>query len=130
MFEKCTRMKLRFGSPQGSLTVEDLWELPLTSTRLNQATLNNVAKVISRQLKSESEEDFVNPATKANETLQLALDVVKHIIQVKQTENQAALALADRKEKKARLLELIQKKQDMALEGKPLEELEGMLAAL
>lgn len=130
MFEKCSRLKLRFVSSQGALTAEDLWDLPLTSTRLNQANLNNIAKAISRQLKAESEEDFVNPKSGANEALQLALDIVKHVIQVRQAENEAARVLADRKEKKAKLLELIEKKQDQALEGKPLEELQEMVASL
>jgi hypothetical protein len=130
MFEQAARLKLRFGSPQGNLSAEDLWDLPLTSTRANQANLNNVAKGISRQLKAESEEDFVNPRSGADEALQLALDIVKHVIQVRQAENETARALADRKEKKAKLLELIARKQDQALEGKPLEELQEMVASL
>lgn len=130
MFEKAARLKLRFVSPQGGLTTEDLWDLPLSSMRPNQANLNNIAKAISRQLKTENEEDFVNPKSGADEALQLALDIVKHVIQVRQAENEAARVLADRKEKKAKLLDLIAKKQDQALEGKPLEELQEMVAAL
>lgn len=130
MFEQASRAKLRFPSPQGSLTTEDLWDLPLTSTRTNQANLNNIAKAISRLLKAESEEDFVNPRSGANETLQLSLDVVKHVIAVRQAENEASRVRAERTEKKAKLLELIARKQDQALEGKPLEELQEMLNSL
>lgn len=130
MFEKCARLKLRFVSPQGSLTAEDLWDLPLTSTRANQANLNNIAKAISRQLKSENEEDFVNPKSGADEALQLALDIVKHVIQVRQAENETARASAERKEKKAKILEVIARKQDQDLEGKPLEELQEMVTSL
>lgn len=130
MFEQASRQKLRFQSPQGALTVEDLWDLPLTSTRQNTANLNNIAKAISRLLKAESEEDFVNPRSGANETLQLSLDLVKHVIQVRQAENEAARLRAERTEKKAKLLELIERKQDQALEGKPLEELQQMVASL
>jgi excisionase family DNA binding protein len=75
LFEKAARLKLRFASPQGNLSAEDLWDLPLTSVRLNAANLNNIAKAISRQLKAESEEDFVNPKSAANDGLQLALDI-------------------------------------------------------
>lgn len=130
MFEQATRLKLRFDSPQGRLSVEDLWDLPLTSNRANQANLNNIAKGISRQLKDESEEDFVNPKSKANETMQLALEIVKHVISTKQAEAEASRLLNERKDKKAKLLELIAKKQDQALEGKPLEELQAMVASL
>jgi len=130
MFEKAVRLKLRFPSPQGALTVEDLWDLPLTSTRLNVANLNNIAKAISRQLKAEGEEDFVNPKSGADEALQVQLDIVKHVIQVRQAENEAARSLADRKQKKERIMEIIAKKQDQELEGKPLEELTAMMAEL
>ena len=130
MFEKAARLKLRFASPQGQLSAEDLWDLPLTSTKANQANLNNIAKEISRQLKAEGEEDFVNPKSGADEGLQLRLDIVKHVIQTRQAENETARVLADRKDKKARLLELMQRKQDQELEGKSLAELQEMLAGL
>lgn len=130
MFEKAARLKLRFASPLGNLSVEDLWDLPLTSARANQANLNNIAKDVSRQLKTEGEEDFVNPKSGADEILQLKMDIVKHVIQVKQAENEAARAAADRKEKKVRLLELIERKQDQQLEVKSLEELQAMVAGL
>jgi hypothetical protein len=129
MFEKVIRLKLRFASPQGDLTAEDLWDLPLTSTR-GRANLNDVAKAIARQLKTETEEDFVNPKSGANEILQLKLDTVKHVIQVLQTENEAAKIAAERRDKKERLLEMIARKQDQQLEGKPLEELQAMVAEL
>ena len=130
MFEKTVRLKLRFGSPQGNLTAEDLWDLPLTSTRATVANLNSIAKDISRKLKAEGEEDFVDPKTSANEILQLQLDIVKHVIQVKQGENEFARVAAARKEQKARITELIARKQDQQLEGKTLEELQEMVAAL
>lgn len=130
MFEQAVRSKLRFPTKQGQLSAEDLWDLPLTSTRDNVASLNAVAKEVSRQLKNEGEEDFVNPKGAVNDVLQLKLEIVKHVIQVRQAENEAARSAADKKEKKARLLELIARKQDQALEGKPLEELEAMVASL
>lgn len=129
MFEKVVRMKLRFDSPQGALSAEDLWDLPLTSTR-GRANLNEVAKAIARQLKTEGEEDFVNPKSGADDILQLKLDTVKHVIQVRQAENEAERSATDRKEKKARLLELIARKQDQQLESKSMEELQEMVAGL
>lgn len=130
MYEKAIRLKLRFASPQGALSAEDLWDLPLTSGRATQANLNNIAKEVSRQLKAEGDEDFVNPKSGADEILQLKLDIVKHVIQVRQAENEAFRARAERSAKKDRLLELIARKQDQALEGKPLEELQAMVAEL
>lgn len=130
MFEKAVRLKLRFDSPQGALSVEDLWDLPLTSNRVNRANLNDVAKEISRQLKASGEEDFVTPQSGPDEVLQLKLDIVKSIIHTIQAENAEARAKAERVAKKERLLELISKKQDQILEGKSLEELQAEVAAL
>lgn len=130
MFEKAVRLKMRFASPQGNLTVEDLWDLPLTSTRGNSANLNNVAKEISRQLKDAGEEDFVTQKVGADELLQLKMEIVKRVIQVRQDENAAGRAATERKERKEKLLELIARKQDQQLEGKPLEELQAMVEAL
>lgn len=131
MFEQAVRLKFRFVSTVGAsgLSVEDLWDLPLTSSK-GRANLNDVAKEVSRQLKAETEEDFVNPKSGTNEILQQKLDIVKHIIHVRQTEAETARAQADRQEKKARILEIIAKKQDQDLEGKPLEELTAMVAGL
>jgi len=130
MFEKAVRMKLRFGSPQGALSAEDLWDLPLTSTRANQANLNNVAKEINAQLKAAGEEDFVNPKPSTENILQLKLEIVKHVIKVRQDENEEVRAATAKREQKARILEIIAQKQDKELEGKSLDELKEMVAAL
>lgn len=130
LFERAARLKLRFITPQGNLSAEDLWDIPLTTNRTNLANLNDIAKGVSRELKAQGEEEFVNPVSKVDEELQLKLDIVKHVIQVRQAENEAARALSERREKKARLLELIAKKQDQQLEGQSLEELQAMAEAL
>jgi len=62
--------------------------------------------------------------------LQLALDIVKHVIQVRQAENEITRAAGERREKKARLMELIAQKQDQELAGKPLEELVALAESL
>lgn len=130
MFEKAVRGKLRFATPQGTLTVEDLWDLPLTSVRAGTANLNNIAKGIARELKNAEEEDFVSPKSGADEALRMKLEIVKRVIEVRQAENEAVRAAADRAEKKERIKELIAKKQDEALGSKSLEELQAMVADL
>jgi hypothetical protein len=133
MFEKASRLKLRFESPKGLLSVEDLWDLPLTSTR-NGANLNDLAKAMNRELKASAEEDFVNQTATADSIirtlLQLRFDIVKHIINVRLAENAAAKAKADAKEKKDRILAIIERKQNEKLEGASLEDLQKMVAEL
>ncbi len=131
IFEKATRLKLLFSTSKGgsSLKVEDLWDLPLTST-VGRVNLDDIAKALNKQLKSGDEVSFVEPERKSDERIQLAFDVVRHVINVKLAENAAAKAERDRLEKKQRLMEIIASKQDKALMDKPLEELMKELEAL
>jgi hypothetical protein len=126
-FEKASRLKLRFETAKGALGVEDLWDLPL---RGNGTSLNSLAKNLNRKIKDEGEEDFVSPSTKANKILDLQFDLVKHVIEVRLAEAAAAAQVRDRAEKKQKLLEIISRKQDAALEQAPVEDLEKMLAEL
>lgn len=126
-FEKASRLKLRFETVKGLAGVEDLWDMPL---RGNGASLNSLAKSLNRKIKDEGEEDFVSPTTKANETLDLQFTIVKHVIEVRLAEAAALAQVRERAEKKQKLLEIISRKQDAALEQTPVEDLEKMLAEL
>ncbi|MFA5378887.1 MAG: hypothetical protein WC455_24250 [Dehalococcoidia bacterium] len=121
MFEIATRMKDRFETSKGNLSVEDLWDLPLTSVR--SPNLDDIARDLHRQLKDSAEVSFVAPARKENDTLQRKFDIVKHIIEVRLAENTAAAEVRANKEKKARILEIIARKDDEELVGKSRDEL-------
>lgn len=132
MFEQATRKKLRFETSKGYLTVEELWDLPLTSNRQGIPNLNDIAKSLNRAIKeTENEEDFVHPTTTtASTTLHLAFDIVKHVIAIRMAENEEAKTAAEKKAKKQRLMELIEQKQDEKLKGSSLEELQEMVNSL
>jgi hypothetical protein len=129
MFEQAARLKVRYSTAKGQLTVEDLWDLPLTSTT-GKANLNDIAKGLNRELKNADDEDFVNRATSTNTELALKFDIVKHIISVRLAENEANSQAAERRVKKARLLELIAQKQDHELATKSLDELQTLANSL
>lgn len=130
MFERATREKLRFSTTNGVITVEDLWDLPLTSTR--RANLDDIAKSMRRKLVEVQEESFVTPKGESDAVLalELAFDIVKYVISVKLRENEEARVLADRRRQRDRIMEIMAQKQDRELEAKSLEELQGLLAAL
>ena len=131
MFEKAARNKTRFNSVQGMLTVEQLWDLPLTTTRNNVASLNALAIEIQKEINGSSEITFVKSNNNTgNEELKDKLAILVHIIEVRETENQAALDAKALKSKKAVIESLIAKKTDEALESKSIEELQAELAAL
>ena len=127
LFEQATRLKLRFDTPNGLLTVEDLWDLPLTSAR--RANLDDIAKGLNRAVKETEEESFVTPRA-SNTELGLKFEIVKHVIAAKMRENEAERTAADKKRQRERIMEIMAQKQDSELAGKSLEELQGLLAAL
>lgn len=129
MFEKATRLKVRFETTRGMLAIEDLWDLPLQSPS-GKANLDDIARDLHRQLRSGDEISFVKPETKTNELLQMKFDLVKHVIDARVAENAATAAARDRAEKKQRLMELIADKQDETLKSKSVDELQKMLAEI
>jgi len=122
MFERASRIRLRFETQQGMLDVEDLWDIPLTNTR-GRANLDDIARSLSKKLKETETESFVVKAPKADEATQLAFELVKHVIEVRLAENEAAQLIKTNKEKKQRLLALITKKENEQDEGRSLEDL-------
>jgi hypothetical protein len=129
IFEIASRKKFTYPSVVGMLTTEQLWDLPLTSVR--GASLDSVARAVNSDLKSVTEESFVavkpNPA-KAD--LETKLEVVKHIIAVKQDERAKADAAADRADKRRKLAEALASKQDQALAAMSEEEIRKQLDEL
>lgn len=125
IFERATKAKLRFDSPRGRLTVEDLWDLPLTGA----VSLDNIYKAVNRQVKEAQEESIVNPTT-ASTKLNLQLDIIKHIVEVKMEERDKAKEAIENKEKKQRILAALADKEEESLKGKSPEELKAMLKDL
>lgn len=128
MFERATREKFRFESPQGTLSVEDLWDLPLTSERPNRANLNDIAKGLNKALKAKNdEESFVEPAKATDTETPVMFEIVKHIIGVKLAENEARRKSREAKEQKDKIMAIMAKKKDQSLENASLEELQALL---
>lgn len=127
IFERATKKKLRFESPLGMLSVEDIWDLPLTSRTSKKASLDDLAKSLNRQIKENEEESFVVKKTQANSDLNLRFDIVKHIIEVRMEEADAREKAAQNKAREQRILEILAKKEDEDLLNKSKEELEALL---
>lgn len=130
IFEQATRAKLRFTTPNGMLGVEDLWDLPLVSRRANLANLDDIARYLDAELKSSASVSFVKEVSETNAATKLAFDVVLHIINVKLAEQKAASLAADNREKKQRIMAIIEQKQAEALSASSIEDLQQMLNTL
>lgn len=130
MFEQATRLKLRYSTTVGMIEIEDLWDLALTSTT-GRPNLDDVARALHRQLKSDDTNvSFVNTEAKPNAELQLAFDIVKHVIDVRVAERKKANEAQARAEQKQKILGIIAERRDEDLKGKPLEDLERMVNEL
>lgn len=130
MFEKASRLKLRFPSTRGLLTVEDLWGLPLTGKTV--PSLDAIAVDLHSSLRSETQISFVDNAVKSKDEQlnQLRFDIVKHIIDVRINEDAAKTQKAQLDQQRAALTEALEMKRQERLQGKSVEELEAELALL
>jgi hypothetical protein len=129
MFETASRLKLRFDTSKGQLAVEDLWDLPLTSNT-GKANLDDVARGLHRQLKNGDDVSFVERSQKSDEMVQLKFDIVKHVIDVRLAENDAAALARSNKEKKQQIQAIIAQKENESLMGASLEELKRIADSL
>lgn len=129
LFITASRKKFRFASERGDLTVENLWDLPLTSK--NGFNLNAVAITVNAELKSLAEESFVETSTNPRrKDLENMLEIVKYVIAVKQDEAKAATERVAKQDLKRKLREAIEAKEGEALQSASLEDLKAQLAAL
>lgn len=132
LFEKASRLKLRFSSAAGLLSVEQLWDLPITTKAKNAADLASIARDLNQKLKANSDDDlpFLSTAKKADGETQLAFDIVKHVVEAKKAEAEKAAEAAANRDKKQQLLALIATKENEELSNKSLEDLRKLAAEM
>ncbi len=118
LFEGAVRAKYRFPF-KGQITTEDLWDLSLQD-------LDRVFKALNAETKQSQEESLLKVRDKQAETLERKIEIVKHIVAVKQAEIIAIKEAADRKAQKQRIMEIIAKKEDDTLQNMSLDELKKM----
>lgn len=129
LFLIASRKKFRFASERGELTVEQLWDIPLTSR--SGFSVNNIAIEVNRELKSLEEESFVETSKNPRrDTLRAMLELLKTVIAVRQEEAQKASDAAERANKRQKIMEAIEAKEQEGLQSASLDELKLQLAAL
>lgn len=126
------KQKWRFPSKRGPLTIEDLFDLPLTKN--NGLNLDTVAIEINKQLQEkQGSNSFVESTVEKTAEitkLDTMLEIVKTIIKQRQEENKAKLQAAEIASKRKQLQTLIDQKQGEALASLSLEELQQQLDEL
>lgn len=122
LFEVASREKFRFPF-KGMVSTEDLWDLSVSN-------LDSVFKSLNSELKQSNEESLLDVRSKADAELDMKIEIVKHIVSVKQTESNEKLAEKERKEQKQKILAILESKREASLQGKSEEELLALLETL
>lgn len=137
IFERASRIALRFDTDKGPLSVEDLWRLPLQSGA-GRPSLDSIGMNLRKEL-AESEnavQSLVPESAKSPSAqdgwseLQLMFDIVKHIIDVRVAERDAKQKADLKKAERQKLLGLIADAEDERLRGLSPEELRQRLSTL
>lgn len=129
IFEQASRLQIRFPSPKGLLTTEDLWRLPLTSTK-GRANLDDIARSLNTKVNGESAISFVKDTSTADAETKVAFEIVKHVIDTRLQENKAKRQAEEMATKKKALLEAIVEAENKELTTGTLDELRARLAAM
>lgn len=124
LFEIAARLKLRFDSNVGQLSTEDLFDLPLTGIRAN---LDDIAKSLHRELKSNEEESFVVKKSTKDAVLETKFELVKHVISVKLEEAEQREKESENKLRRDKLRSILAHKQDEVLGAKSVKQIEKLL---
>lgn len=122
MFEKASRMKLRFPY-KGSTSVEDLWDLSVEE-------LDSIFKQLNSKVKTAKEESLLDVRTASDTTTELQIEIIKHIVKVKLDEEADRKSSKERAEKKQKLLSILASKQESELQGKSIEDIQKMINEL
>jgi len=117
LLEKALRMKLRFPL-LGSLTCEDLWDVGVEQ-------LDACFQLLSP--KGGAGISLLKPEGYKDEKLELQLEILRRVVEVKLAEAQAKTEAKARKAKRQKLMEVLESKKEGELLGKTTEELQKML---
>lgn len=122
LFEIATRNRYRFNY-KGVMSVEDLWSLRVED-------LDAIFKMLNRQKKTADEDSLL--ATKSAEDQDLAnkIDIVRYIVSVKLAEAAERVSSAEKKAQRDKIMEIVAKKKDKALEDMGIEDLMKKLEEL
>ena len=121
IFQYAAKNKLRFPY-RGSITVEDLYELPVEA-------LDSIYKTLKREEKDTKEESLLE-TSKPNKELEVKIEIIKTIVEEKQAAANKAKKAAATRAKKQRIMEAIAKKDEEAMDSATKEELQAMLEEL
>jgi len=119
MYKQASKIGLRFNSPKGILSVEQLWGL-----KPNE--LDSMAVSLEEELVKTGKKSFMTTKSSEDKTLKLKFDIVLDVLTTKLEDAEAASTAADIRRHNARLDNLISEKEEEELRGKSAAELRAL----
>lgn len=121
LFELATRYKWRWNY-KGLISVEILWGLSVEE-------LDQIFKDLNAQVKKCGEESLLISKERSRQEIELdhKISIVKHIVLTKLNEAELAKQCMEEQRQKQKIMDIIARKEDAALEGLSLDELRKML---
>lgn len=126
IYKTASKMGLSFPSPQGALSVNDLWHIPLQAAK-GYSSLDEISKALNKKLKNDDDFSLIDTEKKSDPKVQLQFDIVKDIIETRIAERDAKARERDEAEQTQKILGLIAQKEDQQLLDMPIEELKKLL---
>jgi hypothetical protein len=126
IFEEATRLKLRFQTVKGNLTVEQLWDLSLDN---GESNLCELASELVTDIQNKPEEAlsfFKKANNKKNELAELKFDIVKYIVTSRVAEIEEKTNEAVKKSEIEELNKLIAAREFESKANLSLEELKAL----
>lgn len=118
IFEYAVRNKLRFPY-KGTISTEDLWDLPVTE-------LDKIFKILNKKNKTNEEESLLSTSSVDMDTL-ISIDIIKYIVNYKLKKKEENEQAKKRSEDRQLIMDIVEKKRKQSLEDKTEEELLKML---
>ncbi len=119
-FKEASKQKLRIQTNRGLLSIEQLWDLSLTE-------LDTLAVSLQEEHEKSGKKSFLSKTSAKDKTAKLRFDVVLEILNTKSAEADTIAEAKEIKDHNKKILELIAEKQDDALKGKSVKQLEALL---
>lgn len=125
MYKNASKLKLRFQTSLGIISVEQLWDLNLTQ-------LTNVIKSVKKILKKNDDDElaFLDEKNTVDTENELRFAILKDIYLEKKAELENSRTEAERKRQREKLINLIEEKKEENLRNLGVDELEKKLADL
>lgn len=122
MYKQASKLKLRFQTSKGSLSVEQLWGL--SQTDLSSA-IKDVKKVLTKD--DDNELSFLDDTKVTDVENHLRFEILKDVYLTKKRETEDARIATENKAFNQKILGIIADKQEEGLRSKSISELRDLL---